>query len=66
MKTYPHIVPSLLAANFAKLNEDLDAMKTNGISMIHFDVMDGWSFCSQYFLWGTRFKVIISVIHTFI
>lgn len=41
MKTYPHIVPSLLAANFAKLSEDLDAMKTNGISMIHFDVMDG-------------------------
>jgi ribulose-phosphate 3-epimerase len=41
MKTYPHIIPSLLAANFANLGEELNLMKANGITMIHFDVMDG-------------------------
>jgi ribulose-phosphate 3-epimerase len=35
------IYPSLLAANFAKLGEEIDLVEKAGASGIHFDVMDG-------------------------
>lgn len=33
--------PSLLSANFANLQDDLDKTKGLGIEMLHIDVMDG-------------------------
>ncbi len=35
------VAPSLLAANFAVLKEELDAIKAGGASWVHYDVMDG-------------------------
>ena len=35
------LAPSILSANFANLQEDLDKTKDTGLSMIHIDVMDG-------------------------
>ena len=35
------IAPSLLAANFANLKEELDAIKVAGAHWVHYDVMDG-------------------------
>ena len=34
------IAPSILAANFARLGEEVDAVLTAGADMVHFDVMD--------------------------
>jgi ribulose-phosphate 3-epimerase len=36
-----HIAPSLLAADFARLGEELKFIKEAGASMVHVDVMDG-------------------------
>ena len=33
--------PSLLAADFSRLGEELDLLKENGVSWLHLDVMDG-------------------------
>ena len=35
------LAPSILSANFANLQGDLDKTKDTGLSMIHIDVMDG-------------------------
>ena len=35
------LVPSLLSANFYNLENDLNVLKSNGIKLIHLDVMDG-------------------------
>jgi ribulose-phosphate 3-epimerase len=35
------IAPSILAADFAHLSRDVEAVKQAGVSMIHVDVMDG-------------------------
>lgn len=35
------IAPSLLAANFANLEEDIDKIKTGGAEYLHLDIMDG-------------------------
>ena len=35
------IAPSILAADFARLGEEVDAVKSGGASMLHVDVMDG-------------------------
>mgnify|MGYP001219284034 CR=1 FL=1 len=35
------IAPSLLAANFVSLGEDIDVMETAGAKLLHLDVMDG-------------------------
>ena len=35
------LAPSILSANFANLQQDLDKTKGTGLSMIHIDVMDG-------------------------
>jgi len=37
----PLIAPSLLAADFARLGEALQLIKTGGASLVHVDVMDG-------------------------
>ncbi|MEM7739923.1 MAG: ribulose-phosphate 3-epimerase [Pseudomonadota bacterium] len=37
----PLISPSILAADFAKLGEEIDNVTTDGADMIHIDVMDG-------------------------
>ena len=34
------IAPSILAANFARLGEEVDAVLAAGADMVHFDVMD--------------------------
>ena len=34
------IAPSVLAADFARLGEEVDAVLTAGADMVHFDVMD--------------------------
>ena len=34
------IAPSVLAADFARLGEEVDAVITAGADMVHFDVMD--------------------------
>ena len=36
----PLICPSILAADFARLGEEVDAVLAAGADMIHFDVMD--------------------------
>jgi len=36
----PFICPSILAANFARLGEEVDAVLDAGADMVHFDVMD--------------------------
>ncbi len=41
MKQKFEISPSILSANFAKLGEDMVALKKAGIKKIHLDVMDG-------------------------
>lgn len=35
------VAPSLLAANFNNLAKDVEELKANGITFLHFDVMDG-------------------------
>ncbi len=35
------IAPSILAANFARLGDDIQAVERAGVRMIHVDVMDG-------------------------
>ena len=35
------IVPSLLAADFTKLGEEITRVANDGVTMLHFDVMDG-------------------------
>jgi ribulose-phosphate 3-epimerase len=40
MKQDPCIAPSILAADFARLGEEADAVLHAGADMIHFDVMD--------------------------
>ena len=34
------IAPSILAANFARLGDEVDAVLEAGADMVHFDVMD--------------------------
>lgn len=41
MKKELLVAPSLLAANFLFLDEEVSALKRNGIKYLHFDVMDG-------------------------
>ena len=36
----PVIAPSILAADFARLGEEVDAVLAAGADMVHFDVMD--------------------------
>lgn len=36
-----YLAPSILAADFSRLGEDLSLLEKNGISMLHIDVMDG-------------------------
>lgn len=40
MKQDPGIAPSILAADFARLGEEADAVLDAGADMLHFDVMD--------------------------
>ncbi len=40
MKQSNYIAPSILAANFAKLGDEVDTVLTSGADIIHFDVMD--------------------------
>ncbi|MEZ5351476.1 MAG: ribulose-phosphate 3-epimerase [Bryobacteraceae bacterium] len=35
------ILPSILAADFARLNEEIERVERAGVSMLHLDVMDG-------------------------
>ncbi len=35
------IAPSILAANFASLADEIRAVERGGVSMLHVDVMDG-------------------------
>ena len=37
----PFVTPSLLNCNFAKVGEELDALKRDGVEAVHLDVMDG-------------------------
>ena len=37
----PQIVPSIFAADFTRLGEDVQKVETAGIRMIHVDIMDG-------------------------
>ena len=36
------ILPSILAADFARLHEEVRAVEAAGVSILHCDVMDGW------------------------
>jgi ribulose-phosphate 3-epimerase len=36
-----HLAPSILAADFARLGADIDAVTRGGADQIHVDVMDG-------------------------
>jgi ribulose-phosphate 3-epimerase len=40
MKQSNYIAPSILAANFAKLGDEVDTVLASGADIIHFDVMD--------------------------
>ena len=37
----PEIVPSILAADFARLAEEIARVQRGGAAMLHLDVMDG-------------------------
>src|ERR1700742_1629482 len=37
----PFVTPSLLNCNFARVGEELDALKAAGVEAVHLDVMDG-------------------------
>ena len=37
----PHILPSILSADFARLADDIAAVERGGATMLHVDVMDG-------------------------
>lgn len=37
----PHILPSILSADFANLRQDVERVEAGGARMLHFDVMDG-------------------------
>src|SRR5438034_2955103 len=37
----PHVAPSILAADFARLGEEVAAVERGGAHRIHIDVMDG-------------------------
>src|SRR5687767_13907192 len=37
----PHIAPSILAADFARLGEEVAAVERGGADRLHLDVMDG-------------------------
>lgn len=36
-----YLAPSILSADFSRLGENLSVVETNGITMLHIDVMDG-------------------------
>lgn len=36
------LVPSILAADFMKLGEEVSIVEESGLTMLHIDVMDGW------------------------
>lgn len=36
-----HLAPSLLSANFANLQEDIEVLNRSGVSYLHLDIMDG-------------------------
>jgi len=40
MKQSNYIAPSILAANFAKLGDEVDTVLASGADIVHFDVMD--------------------------
>lgn len=40
-KTLPRLAPSILAADFSKLGEEIQQCKSAGVSWIHCDIMDG-------------------------
>ena len=37
----PHILPSILSADFARLGDEIAAVERGGATMLHIDVMDG-------------------------
>jgi ribulose-phosphate 3-epimerase len=37
----PHILPSILSADFARLGEEIARVERGGVNMLHVDVMDG-------------------------
>jgi ribulose-phosphate 3-epimerase len=41
MNTAPQILPSLLAADFSRLAEQIAVVESGGAQMLHYDVMDG-------------------------
>ena len=41
MKGYPLVAPSVLSLNFSRLDSELERMKEAGVSLLHYDVMDG-------------------------
>ena len=45
------LAPSILAADFTKLGEQMKETEREGAQYIHFDVMDG-KFCAKYFFWN--------------
>ena len=41
MQAPDKIAPSLLAADFTRLGEEIAAVESAGVDLLHFDVMDG-------------------------
>jgi ribulose-phosphate 3-epimerase len=37
----PHILPSILSADFARLGEEIARVERGGVTMLHVDIMDG-------------------------
>ena len=51
MKHNTMIAPSILSADFSRLGEEIDSVVKAGADVIHVDVMDGWTFCTEYYYW---------------
>lgn len=50
------LAPSILAADFGRLGEEIDAVTSAGAKYLHIDVM-GWHVCAEHLIWHAGYLI---------